>query len=149
MPFTVAQTRSFFENANQMAIPRDTLGELASEGITSVADLADFDKESFKQIAENLRRPGGRVPCPTIRQRNGPPAGTTIPTPPFVFGSKSQTRLEVAGNLVRFYNDIGCILTPANVQWTHVMSRFKELWKAIQGRKKYDDPETPVISKPL
>ena len=85
MPFTVAQTRSFFENASQMAIPRDTLGELASEGITSVADLADFDKVSLKQIVENLRRPGGRVPCPPIGQRNGSPAGTTILTPLFVF----------------------------------------------------------------
>ena len=29
------------------------------------------------------------------------------------------------------------------------MSRFKHLWKAIQDRKKSDDPDTPVISKSL
>ena len=59
MPFTNAQTKAFLENANQMAIPRVTTIELANEGIATVADLSEIDKESLKQIANNLRRPGG------------------------------------------------------------------------------------------
>ena len=96
-----------------------------------------------------MRWPVGTVPDPTIGRAGGAPPGTTVPTPPFVFGSKSQTRLEVAGNLVRFYYEIGRDLTPDNMKWTHVMSRFKHLWKAIQDRKKSDEPSTPVISKSL
>ena len=125
MPFTNAQTRAFFENANQMAIPTATINELANEGIIDVEDLAEVDADIIKQIAANLRRPGGTIPCPTIGQPGGARAGTTIPTPSFVFGSISQTRLEVAGNLVRFYNEICCSLTPPNLKWTHVMFRFK------------------------
>ena len=59
MVFITNQTTSFFENENQMAIPHATAFQLSQEGIVSVSDLVDFDKESIKQIAENLRRPGG------------------------------------------------------------------------------------------
>ena len=145
MVFTVAATTAFFENANQMAIPRATVTQLQSEGIVSVEDLAEFDKESLKQIADNLRRPGGRIPDPTP----GAAAGATIPTPPFVFGAKSQNRLETAGHLIRFYNTIGRVCTPSNVDWGGPMSRFKEIWKAICDRKRHDDPQCPVISKAL
>ena len=44
MVFTTAQTVAFFENPNQMAIPRATVAEVANEGIVTVVDLADFDK---------------------------------------------------------------------------------------------------------
>ena len=145
MVFTVNQTRDFYENANQMAIPNATVIQLANEGILTVADLSDFDKQSIKQIADNLRRPGGRVQDPTP----GATVGATIPTPPFVFGSKSQTRLEVAGNLVRFYNTINRVLTPSNVAWSQVMSNFKELWKVIVDRKSSENPDTPKISNAL
>ena len=66
MPFTNAQTRAFFENANQMAIPTATINELANEGINDVEDLAEVDADIIKQIAANLCRPVGTIPCPTI-----------------------------------------------------------------------------------
>ena len=62
MVLTNAQTSAFFQDADQMAIPVATVLQLQSEGITTVQDLADFDKDSLVQIADNLRRPGGRIP---------------------------------------------------------------------------------------
>ena len=82
MVLTGNQTTAFFENTNQMALPRATVLQLQSEGILTVADLKDFDKDTLSQIAENLRRPGGRIPDPTP----GTARGTTIPTPPFHSG---------------------------------------------------------------
>ena len=79
-----------------MSIPHATVVQLQQEGITAVSDLADFDQSSLQQLADNLRRPGGRVPNPDP----GADAGATIPTPPFVFGAKSQKRLLVACDLV-------------------------------------------------
>jgi hypothetical protein len=75
MVLTAAQTTAFFENGHQMGIPHATVVQLATEGIISVIDLADFDKESLQQLADNLRRPG-RVSDPN------PPAqpGATIAT---------------------------------------------------------------------
>jgi hypothetical protein len=54
MVMTAAQTTAFFENEDQMGIPHATVVQLATEGITSVIDHADFDKESLLQLADNL-----------------------------------------------------------------------------------------------
>ena len=145
MVLTAAQTANFFEQANQMAIPLATLIQLGNEGILTVGDLVDFDKDSLAQIASNLRRPGGRIPDPTP----GAAAGATIPTPPFVFGAKSQARLEVACDLIRFYETIGRPLTAANIAWQPIMRHFGEIWKSMVARKEAPDPETPKISKGL
>ena len=134
MVLTNAQLTAFFESADQMAIPRETVARLAQEGITSADDLSEFDKSSICQIADNLRRPGGRIPDPNND-------GATIPTPPFVFGAKSQQRLNVACNLVRFYNMIGRTLTASNLTWSTTMVNFKDLWKAVVDRKASDDPD--------
>ena len=92
MVLTAQQTTSFFEEADQMGLPHDTVVQLAQEGISTVYDLADFDKESLQAVADNLRRPPGRVPNPDPAAA----PGSTIPTPPFVFGAKSHKRLLVA-----------------------------------------------------
>ena len=128
-----------------MAIPRDTRLQLIQEGISSVDDLAEFDNESLKQIAENLRRPTGRIddPNPTA------PAGATIPTPPFVFGAKSQIRLRVSAELVRYYQTVGQELSAANMQWNPIGKKFQQHWKALEDRKKDDTPDTPKITKSL
>ena len=59
-----AQTTLFDEANDQMEIPRPMLAELRNEGITTIDDLGEFDKYTLQQIADNLRRPGGRVPDP-------------------------------------------------------------------------------------
>ena len=111
MVLTPAQTTSFFENADQMGVQHATVVQLALEGIQTVDDLADFDKEALQQLADNLRHPGGRVPDPDPEAA----AGSTIPTPAFVFGAKSQKRLGIACELVRYYNTVGRNLTAANM----------------------------------
>lgn len=153
MPITVAQTLLFFEANDQMAIPPRTLAQLRNEGIHTVDDLSEFDKDTLKQIADNLRRPGGRVQDPNYVQPDPmpdpPPAVPTVATPPFIFGAKSQKPLQVACELVRFYDTVGRPLTASNVQWNTQMKNFGEQWKALTNRKEDDDPDTPKISKAL
>ena len=110
-----------------------------------VTDLVDFDKDSLQQLADNLRRPGGCVQDPNP----GAPAGATIPTPPFVFGAKSQKHITFACDLVRFYSTVGCDLTAANLQWSTVMKNFEIQWMALKERKGDDSPDIPKISKVL
>jgi hypothetical protein len=64
MPLTAAQTTAFFEQDAQMGIPNETVVRLQKEGITTVDDLVDFDKDTMEQTAANLRRPAGRIPDP-------------------------------------------------------------------------------------
>jgi hypothetical protein len=145
MVLTVAQTTAFFEAGDQMSIPNATVMQLQNEGISTVDDLIDFDKDTLQQVADNLRRPGGRVQDPTP----GAAVGATIPTPPFVFGAKSQKRLLAACDIVRYYEETGRPLTTANIQWNTVIKKFIEQWIALKDRKKGDIPEVPKITKAL
>ena len=101
------ETTAFFENPGQMAIPHATRAQLAMEGITSVDDLFDFDKDSLDQVANNLQHPGGGAD-------------------PFVFGGKLHKRLLVASKLVKYYDTFGRTLSANNMQWTHVCQNFEE-----------------------
>ena len=62
MVLTAAQTTAFFENPDQLGIPHETMGQIQREGIQAVADLADFEKQELQQLADNLKKPGGRIP---------------------------------------------------------------------------------------
>ena len=145
MVLTTAQTTTFFEHANQMGIPHTTVMQLCAEGIEAVADLADFNKDSLQQLADNLRCPGGCILDPNP----GAPAGATIPTPPFVFGAKSQKWIAITCDLVRFYAMVGHDLIAANLQWNTVMKNFEIQCKALKERKGDDSPDVPKISKVL
>ena len=102
MVLTAAQVAAFFEDADQMAIPHDTVIQLQTEGIVNPDDLTDFDKTLLKEVAENLRKPSDRIPNPDPAA----PAGSTIPRPAYVFGAKSQKRLEEAdGKAIGTYDD--------------------------------------------
>ena len=145
MVFTGAQTTAFFENHDQMGIPHVTMVQMQHEGIHSVAYLGDFDKDSLQQLADNLRKPGGRIPDPdpNIVQ------GATILTPVFTYRAKSQRRLTVACDLIRYYQTVHRDHTAANIQWNHVMSNFELQWKALKQSKDEDDTEVPKITKAL
>ena len=145
MPLTAAQQTAFFEDAAQMGIPNATAVQLQQEGINNVDDLVDFDKGTIEQIAANLRRPAGRIADPNP----GAAAGATVPTPPFVFGAKSQQRLIFAAKLIRCYDTVGRNTTAGNLQWTPVMKNFSEQWKALEDKKSGDEPEVPKITKAL
>ena len=73
MVLTAAQTTAFFEHADQMGIPHVTVVQLQAKGITLVSDLTDFNKDSLQQLADNLRRPGGRVLDPNPAAQPGQP----------------------------------------------------------------------------
>ena len=128
-----------------MGIPNATMVQLQQEGISTVNDLEDFDKETIEQIAANLRRPAGRIPD----LAPGAAPGATIATPPFVLGAKSQKRLIVATDLVKFYTTVGRPLTVVNMAWNTCMKNFEAQWKALIDKSKNDPPEVPKITKTL
>lgn len=54
MVLTGGQITVFFDNAAQMAIPHEMVVKLGNKCINTLDDLVDFDKDTIKQIAENL-----------------------------------------------------------------------------------------------
>jgi hypothetical protein len=145
MVFTAGQTTAFFKHAEQMGIPHATVIQLVVEGIDKVQDLAELGLDALTQVADNLRRPGGRIPNPDPAA----PAGATIAQPPFSFGAKAQKRLLAACDLVRYYVTVDRALTPANMQWEPVMKNFIVSWKALKDRKDGETAEVPKILKTL
>ncbi len=80
MVLPAGQITAFFENDDMMETPHEASIQLQQEEIDTVDDLVDFDKDTLKQVADNLRHPGGQVPS------SDPNAdvGATILTPRFV-----------------------------------------------------------------
>mmetsp|Transcript_26699 Transcript_26699/g.37843 ORF Transcript_26699/g.37843 Transcript_26699/m.37843 type:complete len:548 (+) Transcript_26699:2141-3784(+) len=144
MVLTNAQNTAFFTDPAQMGIPAATLAQVNTEGIITVDDLEDFDDDALKQLADNLRRPGGQVPVDPAN-----PGAGMVATPAFVFGAKSQARLKVACRLVRYHVTVGRPTTAANMRWNHVGKNFKVQWDALMRRKEEDRPDTPTITKAL
>ena len=145
MVFTAAQVTSFFEDDDQMALPQRTRVQLQAEGLTVVADLLDFDDDSLKQMADNLRRPGGTVQDPNPNAA----AGAMIPTPAFVLGAKSKMRLKAAVNISKYYQMVGRDLTATNIKWDQVIKNFTVHWKDLSDQTKEDILDVPKISKNL
>ena len=81
--------------ANQIGVLVATMNRLQQEGITSPINLKDFDDEALKIVKENLQHPAGRIADPNPNAN-----GATIPTPPFVFGTCSQTRLAATAKCI-------------------------------------------------
>ena len=145
MVITAAQTTAFFSEPGQMALPAATRIAISQEGLKDLADLVEFDERSLRQITDNLRRPGGRVPDPNPNAS----AGATIPTPAFVFSAKSQLRLKAACDISRYYETTGRDLSSGNMRWNPVIKTFTEHWKSLTARKDATNPEVPKISKNL
>ena len=125
MVWTVAQTLNFF--VTQMEIPAESIPALNAEGISAIEDLGEFDKDTVSAIASDFRRRA----------------------PPVVFGAKSQQRLIVACNAVRYYEGTGRPTALTNMQWASVLKNFKIQWDALKVLKDETEPEIPKITKSL
>eukprot|EP00957_Ditylum_brightwellii_P100074 7626641-Ditylum_brightwellii.AAC.1 len=74
------------------------LAQLGQEGIKKIEDLAEFSKDNWKQVAENLKRPGGQMRNLDKEQGNNNPS--TIPQTPYPFGVRTRKRLQEASELM-------------------------------------------------
>ena len=130
MVLTNAKNNAFFTDNIKMGLSTATINQLSVEGIQTVNDLHDFDKDSLEQVANNLR-------CPA--------AGAAA----FAFGAKSHKRLLVATKLVKFYETVVHGLTAGNNVWNNVIKNFESQWEAIEKKKAKEELDVPIVSKDL
>ena len=138
-----SQTTTFFEDFSHKGIPHPTMIQLQEEYIIIVDDISDFDKTTIEQLAVNLRRPAGRVEDPEHSDN----AYTMIPTPLFVFGARSRTRLGTDAELVRYYETVNCTITVSNMTWSQTVKNFQVQWKSLEEKKNNYKPNIPAIMK--
>lgn len=143
MVWTNQQTNAFFQELAQMGIPAPTQERLSTnENIQSVESLVDFNKDAFTDIASNLRKPGGTMPDP-----NDP--NVRVAQTPFIISAMSLQKLQVAAVAASYYKTIGRDLTHVNMHYTNVLKDFYMQWKALEEKKKEDEPKVPIVSKGL
>eukprot|EP00957_Ditylum_brightwellii_P076898 5845114-Ditylum_brightwellii.AAC.1 len=81
-----------------MDVTKETLVQVSHEGIKKVEDLAEFSKESWKQVADNLKRPGGWMTNLDKEPGDGNPL--TVAQTLYPFGVRTQKRLLEASELM-------------------------------------------------
>src|SRR6056300_858215 len=133
--FTAETTKKFFEDADQMALNSRTVGALKEEGIEEVQDLLEFKKDDLTAVFENLRKPDKVLQDEKL-----------VAVEPFKVSAKSQKRLIIASNAVRYYAIVGRSPTPSNMHWA-VLSSFDEQWEALLKKWKKEDHEVPKLTK--
>ena len=94
-----------------MGIRDATVVQLGNEGIKTVDNLVDFDKDTIQQVSDSLLCPGSRILYPPPNAE----AGTTIQTPPFVFRENPQKRLLAACDIVGYYDTTRQGISTANI----------------------------------
>eukprot|EP00957_Ditylum_brightwellii_P165572 12604880-Ditylum_brightwellii.AAC.1 len=83
---TKIQTNTFFTSSSQMEVAKETLDQLEKEGVKELEDLAEFSKEIWKQVSENLKCPGGWVKNLDKKKDNSNPF--MVPQTLYLFGGK-------------------------------------------------------------
>eukprot|EP00957_Ditylum_brightwellii_P152731 11625672-Ditylum_brightwellii.AAC.1 len=92
-----AHTNTFFTSSKQMEVAKEMLAQLEKEGIKEVKDLAEFSNNIWKQVAENLKRPGGWMKNP---DREANQSHAMVPQTPHLFRPRTQKRLLKASKLM-------------------------------------------------
>jgi hypothetical protein len=134
---TKDQTTFFFINVKQMEVTKEMLAQLGLEGIKKVEDLAEFSKENWKQVTDNLKCPGGWMK--NTDKVHGDNNLSTIPQTPYPFGVRTQKRLQEASELTRYYITVGRRLTVLNTVYATVIRSFTNQWAGLKDCKRQID----------
>eukprot|EP00957_Ditylum_brightwellii_P148016 11270426-Ditylum_brightwellii.AAC.1 len=81
-----------------MEVTKETLVQLGKEGIKEVKDLVEFNKDIWKQVAENLKPLEDRMKNP---YKEADQNHDTVPQILYLFGIRLQKRLLEAYELMR------------------------------------------------
>eukprot|EP00957_Ditylum_brightwellii_P023030 1738087-Ditylum_brightwellii.AAC.1 len=135
--FNKMQTTNFFTSSKQMEVSKEMLVQLGKEGIKEVEDLAEFNKDIWKQVAENLKHPGSWMKN-TVKEANQNHA--TVPQTPYLFGARTQKRLLKASKLMRYYKMVGCRVTVSNTVYKTIIKSFTNQWANLKDQKHLTQP---------
>lgn len=163
MVFTANQNTLFFTSNAQIALTNEQRIALRREGLVSVQDLLDFQKEDLKVAFRNVRTgiPGSpatpavaAIPAVVadgvVIQAEVPatPGTAAIPTVlPVPIPARSTSRLLIASVAYHYYRDTGRTITPVNMHFTNVLRDFNIEWQALETMADNEAPSLPLLSK--
>eukprot|EP00957_Ditylum_brightwellii_P030994 2348779-Ditylum_brightwellii.AAC.1 len=115
-----------------MEVTKDTTKELGKEGIKEVKDLAEFNKGIWKQIAEKLKRLGGKM---KNADKDANMNHATVAWTPYLCRTRTQRRLLEASKLMRYYDMVGHRVTISNTVYKTVIKSFTNQWTRLNNWK--------------
>eukprot|EP00957_Ditylum_brightwellii_P032613 2471806-Ditylum_brightwellii.AAC.1 len=130
-----------------MEVSKETLVQLGKEGIKELEDLAEFSKDIWKQVAENLKRLGGQMKNPDKEKDNNNPL--VVPLTPYLFGATTQKRLLEVSELTEYYEMVGHHLTVLNTVYKNIIRSFTNQWTGLKNCKRQIQPMVLKITGEL
>jgi hypothetical protein len=140
--FDAAVLDIFFEDTGSMGLSNRTCLQLAHKGIADPKDFKEFDKDGLTVILLNLYKPP-KIPATGAAAIT---AGRLQDIQACEVSAKLKMPLKGAMLIVKFYDDVGCPLDPANMAWP-VIKRFLEQWEALMEQKKTEIGTPPKTMK--
>ena len=136
-----AGMRTYLRDVIGVPDPVERREAIRLEGLETIRDFAEFEKEDIETLCGSVRKPGGTIPNPNAA---APGAPANIPNPGFAIPAICEKRLIAAAYTAKIYAMIG---REINI---HTMNR--ERLKKFELHKKlvdeHEDPERlPQVSK--
>eukprot|EP00957_Ditylum_brightwellii_P166562 12678617-Ditylum_brightwellii.AAC.1 len=82
-----------------MEVMKEMLVQSGREGIKEVEDLTEFNRDIWKQVAENLKHRGGRM---KNLDKDANTNHALVPQTLFLFGARMQKRLLEVSKLMKY-----------------------------------------------
>eukprot|EP00957_Ditylum_brightwellii_P105499 8042507-Ditylum_brightwellii.AAC.1 len=86
----------------------------------------------WKQVADNLKHPGGRMKNP---DKDADKNHAAVPQTPYLFGAEMQKRLLEASELMRYYKIVEHRVTVLNTVYKTTIKSFTDQWAGLKDRK--------------
>ena len=100
--------RTYLRDVIGIADPRERREAVQEQGLVTLTDFLDFDKEAIETVCSSVRKPGGIIPNPNAALPNAP---ATIPNPGYSIPAICEKRLIAAAYTARTYDMIGRSIT--------------------------------------
>ena len=150
MPFE--GNTAFFTAGTQMGLTAAQRAALATQGLSTVDDFADFGKDELDQALKNMRTAIPGIPeVPAVLNGRGREVTAAIPAVPpvlpVILPARCTHRLIVAAVAWHYYTDTGRAVTAQNMHYNNILKDFYVEWKAIIAMSDVDSHSVPCITK--
>ena len=136
-----AGMRTYLRDVIGITDPLERREAIRQEGLETIGDFVEFEKEDVETLCASVRKPGGTIPNPNAR---APGAPANIPNPGYAIPAICEKRLISAAYTARVYAMIGREINSENMN----RARLKKYDAHKKLIDEHEDPERlPQVSK--
>ena len=103
-----ASFRTYLRDVIGVTDPRERREAVQNEGLETISDFLEFDKDGIETLCSSVRKPGGTIANPNANVAGAP---ATIPNPGYSISAISEKRLISAAYTANLYDMIGRDIT--------------------------------------